>query len=275
MGKYNQRQQEIQMQQQGPATVVSIPPNGGQDMVLTHEQPAPKTSKFKSFFTRSKKAKVVLSERDAEILRKVKARAKLLDTGLNLGFAKIGLDPIIGLVPLAGDAITLMMAMNLIHTAQKADIPKELTSKMLFNVAVDFGCGLVPVLGDFADFLYKGNHRNAKLFEAFLYERAAAEQAAAEAEAASRRNVPTPVPTANPNTNGHTYVNMNGNNNSAPVSGHNQGSRVPNQGNYPPKGNHPPSHGNPNATAAPPHHKSGGLFGSWGSHQPRTATVSS
>lgn len=47
-----------------------------------------------------------------------------------------------GLIPVAGDAITLVMAMNLIRTAQQADIPKELTTKMLFNVAIDFGvCG--------------------------------------------------------------------------------------------------------------------------------------
>ena len=31
------------------------------------------------------------------------------------------------------------MAMRLIHTAQKADIPKELTTRMLINVAIDFG----------------------------------------------------------------------------------------------------------------------------------------
>ena len=52
----------------------------------------------------------------------------------------------IGLVPFAGDAVTLMMAMNLIHTAQKADIPKELTQRMLVNVAIDFGvCGETPL----------------------------------------------------------------------------------------------------------------------------------
>jgi len=90
------------------------------------------------------------------------------------------------------------MAMNLIRTAQQADIPKELTTKMLINVAIDFGAGLVPVLGDIVDFLYKGNHRNAKLFEAFLYERAAQQQGEVEAEEA-RRRLATPAPVATPN----------------------------------------------------------------------------
>ena len=45
--------------------------------------------------------------------------------------------------------------------------------------------GLVPVIGDIADFLFKANARNAKLFEDYLYERAAVRAAEAEAEAAA------------------------------------------------------------------------------------------
>ncbi|KAF9361181.1 hypothetical protein BGX26_005275 [Mortierella sp. AD094] len=158
----------------------------------TRTQPETKTSKFKSFFKREKKVAIVLSERDARILAQVKSRAKLLDTGLNIGCARIGIDPIIGLVPIAGDAVTMALAMQLIYTAQKADIPKSLTQQMIFNVAVDFAIGLIPILGDYGDFLFKCNDRNAKLFEAFLYERAAKEAAEAEAVALARDNIATP-----------------------------------------------------------------------------------
>ncbi|KAF9109319.1 hypothetical protein BGX27_007754 [Mortierella sp. AM989] len=160
----------------------------------TAPQPENKSSKLKSFFKREKKLATVLSERDARVLAQVKGRAKLLDTGLDLGCAKIGLDPIIGLVPIAGDAITMALALQLVHTAQKADIPKSLTQKMLFNVAVDFGLGLIPVLGDYGDFLFKANDRNARIFEEFLYERAAKQ--AAEAESSAARNHVTTPPTA-------------------------------------------------------------------------------
>jgi len=155
-------------------------------VVLVPEVRESQSSRFKSFFTGGKKKnQIVLSARDAEILAQVKKRAKVLDTAINLGFAKFGLDPILGLIPVAGDAITLMIAMRLIHTAQKADIPKSLTQKMLFNVALDFGMGLVPVVGDIADFLFKANQKNAKLFEDFLYERAAQQAAEAERQAAA------------------------------------------------------------------------------------------
>ncbi|KAF9106514.1 hypothetical protein BGX29_009326 [Mortierella sp. GBA35] len=178
----------IRAQQNPPATVVAIPPDRahGQEMVLVPEERKSKGSKFKSFFTGGKKKnKIVLSARDAEILAQVKKRAKVLDTAIDLGVAKIGLDPILGLIPIAGDAITMAIALRLIHTAQKADIPKSLTQKMLFNVALDFGMGLIPLVGDVADFLFKANQRNAILFEEFLYERAAAQAAEAEAAAAA------------------------------------------------------------------------------------------
>ncbi|KAG0001194.1 hypothetical protein BGZ80_007987 [Entomortierella chlamydospora] len=158
----------------------------------TRPQPETKSSKFKSFFKRQKKTTIVLSERDARVLAQVKSRAKLLDTGLNIGCARIGIDPIIGLVPIVGDAVTLLLALQLVYTAQKADIPKSLTHQMMFNVAFDFAVGLIPVLGDYADFLFKCNDKNAKLFEAFLYERAAKEAAEAEAAALARDYVTTP-----------------------------------------------------------------------------------
>ncbi|KAF9307245.1 hypothetical protein BG003_000746 [Podila horticola] len=155
--------------------IVTVPP--------THESTG---SKIKNFFRKDKKTKIVLSEEDARILEQVKRRAKVLDTGVDLGCAKIGLDPIIGLIPVAGDVITLAMALNLVRTAQKADIPRYLVRKMMFNIVIDFGFGLVPVLGDIADFVFKANDRNARLFEEFLYARAA--QDAEDAEAKTKKN---------------------------------------------------------------------------------------
>ncbi|KAG0370511.1 hypothetical protein BGZ54_006026 [Gamsiella multidivaricata] len=191
-------------QQQEQIVVVPPNPSINQDMVLAPLPAEPRGSKFKNFFKRDKKARIVLSERDARILAQVKRRAKILDTGVNLGFARFGLDPIIGLVPVLGDAATMFLALQVVYTAQKADIPKSLTQRMLFNVALDFGIGLVPVLGDIGDFLFKANDKNAKLFEQFLYERAATE--AAEAEAAAARNrvaTPSAAATAAPGTHHH------------------------------------------------------------------------
>ncbi|KAF9166010.1 hypothetical protein DFQ26_008856 [Actinomortierella ambigua] len=130
-------------------------------------------SKIKGFFKRGKKEPIHLTPHEVEILAKVKRRAKALDTAIDLGFAKIGLDPIIGLIPVAGDVVTTAMGLNVVRTAKQADIPDWLVRKMLLNVAIDFGMGFVPVIGDIGDFMFKANARNARLFEEFLYERAA------------------------------------------------------------------------------------------------------
>lgn len=47
---------------------------------------------------------------------------------------------------------------------------------MYLNVMADFAIGLVPLLGDIADALYKANSRNTWLLEDYLVKKAAAEQ---------------------------------------------------------------------------------------------------
>ncbi|KAF9911175.1 hypothetical protein BX616_010646 [Lobosporangium transversale] len=188
------KQQQQQQQQQRPQEfVVTVPPNQDTNQVSIG-------SRIKKFFKADDKKNIMLSQRDSDVLAKVKRRAKVLDTGLDLGVAKIGIDPILGLVPVAGDAITMFLALRLIHTAQEADIPKSLTQRMLLNVAIDFGLGLVPVLGDIGDFLFKANDKNAKLFEEFIYERAAKQAAQQAAAAAAVANLAVPAVASQSNT---------------------------------------------------------------------------
>lgn len=47
-------------------------------------------------------------------------------------------------------------------------LPAALYSRMMFNIMLDFGIGLVPFLGDVADAWFKANTRNAWLLEDYL-----------------------------------------------------------------------------------------------------------
>ena len=58
----------------------------------------------------------------------------------------------------------------------QANLPNELVSKMMFNIGVDFVIGLVPVVGDLMDIMYKCNTKNAILFENYLIQRRRREQ---------------------------------------------------------------------------------------------------
>ncbi|CAG8584093.1 6660_t:CDS:2 [Dentiscutata heterogama] len=114
-----------------------------------------------------------LTEKEARILKKVKKRAEFLDIGLCVCCCfKVGLDPIIGLIPVVGDFMSTFLSLMLIKTAKEVDLPKYVISQMVFNVFIDFMLGLVPVVGDFFDFLYQANIRNAILLENFLVDRA-------------------------------------------------------------------------------------------------------
>ncbi|OBZ87772.1 hypothetical protein A0J61_04173 [Choanephora cucurbitarum] len=114
---------------------------------------------------------LILSERDRQLLHKVKSRAWYLDKGFHCCCFNIGLDGMVGLIPGVGDFIGVALALQLVRTACKADLPKWLIGKMMTNIMIDFMLGLTPIAGDILDILFKCNWRNAMLFEEYLFTR--------------------------------------------------------------------------------------------------------
>lgn len=106
----------------------------------------------------------VTTERRLESLRALK---RLLDEafrvpGTNLRF---GWDPIIGLVPWAGDAVTAVLSVGIMLHAHHMRVPRVVQLRMLFNVAIDLIVGAIPFAGDAADFFWKANTKNFELLE--------------------------------------------------------------------------------------------------------------
>lgn len=84
---------------------------------------------------------------------------------------RFGLQPIIGLVPVLGDLIGFVLTGYVIVQAWLIGAPRPLLRRMVGIAIVDFLIGLVPVVGDLGDALFKANVRNMKLFERYLQER--------------------------------------------------------------------------------------------------------
>jgi hypothetical protein len=63
------------------------------------------------------------------------------------------------------------MAFWVIRTSQKIEggLPVKIMARMYFNIALDFGLGLIPVAGDILDVLFRANTRNAAILESYLY----------------------------------------------------------------------------------------------------------
>ncbi len=78
--------------------------------------------------------------------------------------SRIGLDPIIGLIPFVGDLVTSLVAMWIVLEAARFHLPGIVLVRMILNATFDFFFGLVPFLGDLFDFGFKANTRNLELF---------------------------------------------------------------------------------------------------------------
>ncbi|KAI8344164.1 hypothetical protein BC941DRAFT_407915 [Chlamydoabsidia padenii] len=131
------------------------------------QEEAAKTHK-RQWWKRQEQPDIILSDRDRQVLRAVKRRATYLDKGCSCCCFTFGFDFVIGLIPVIGDAIGLILGLELIKVASKADLPKHLQAQMLVNVIFDFVLGLTPVIGDFLDAVVKCNWRNAMILEDYL-----------------------------------------------------------------------------------------------------------
>lgn len=76
---------------------------------------------------------------------------------------KVGLDAVMGLVPVAGDLVSAALGMYIVWEARRLGMPKWQLARMTVNVGVDTLLGAVPVAGDLFDFVFRSNSRNLKI----------------------------------------------------------------------------------------------------------------
>jgi hypothetical protein len=99
-------------------------------------------------------------------LRHIRAFAQLLDQSIVLpGGYRIGIDPIIGLIPGIGDAIGTVLSFYIVYQAARLGIPKSILLRMCGNVLLEMLVGEIPILGDIFDAVWKANIRNVRLIE--------------------------------------------------------------------------------------------------------------
>jgi hypothetical protein len=77
---------------------------------------------------------------------------------------RIGLDPVIGLVPWVGDLLSAGVGLWLIAEAARFRIPTVVLVRMLLNTLVDLAVGAIPIIGDLFDVVSRSNSRNLALF---------------------------------------------------------------------------------------------------------------
>jgi hypothetical protein len=76
---------------------------------------------------------------------------------------RVGLDPIIGMIPGAGDWVSWGVSVLIFWQAHKLGVPIKVLSQMVWNIGVDLTTGYVPGVGDVFDVMFKANKRNVEL----------------------------------------------------------------------------------------------------------------
>jgi len=111
-------------------------------------------------------------------LRRARALARALDTAIGIPGTRlrIGLDPILGLIPGGGDAVGALLSGYIVLIATRRGVPAPVIWRMLGNIGVDTLFGSVPILGDLFDVAYKSNIKNVELLERHAAQPAAVER---------------------------------------------------------------------------------------------------
>lgn len=93
--------------------------------------------------------------------------AVLLDSAFQVPGTRwrFGLDPIVGLLPGAGDLVTGFFSVMILMHSVRLRIPKVVIARMMVNTGLDLLAGAVPLLGDLFDAGFKANLRNLALLE--------------------------------------------------------------------------------------------------------------
>jgi hypothetical protein len=104
--------------------------------------------------------------RDAASVRaRVTAMEKLLERslvipGINM---PVGLDVLVGLVPVVGEIVTTAMGAYIIWEARNLGMSRWQQARMGANVLFDTAIGAIPLVGDVADLAFRSNTKNLRI----------------------------------------------------------------------------------------------------------------
>lgn len=106
-------------------------------------------------------------------LARINAVARVMDSlfaipGTRL---RLGVDSVLGLVPVAGDVLAQIVSAYLIWEARRLGVSKLTLWRMVGNSLIDTVVGAVPIVGDAFDVAFKANMKNVRLLQRHLEKR--------------------------------------------------------------------------------------------------------
>lgn len=114
-----------------------------------------------------------LPEEERHALERARKVSDLLDEAVTVPGTdyQIGLDPILGVLPISGDAVSAVISLYIVAEAARAGVSLSTLAVMVALVGVDAVVGSVPILGTVFDAVWKANTWNVNLLERELANR--------------------------------------------------------------------------------------------------------
>ena len=104
-------------------------------------------------------------------LAEVDLLAWLMDNSIPIpatGGRRIGMDALIGLVPIVGDIMAGGVGLYIVWRGSRLGVPRIAVMRMLINSVIDIGIGAIPFVGDIFDLWFKANTRNLAVMRGHL-----------------------------------------------------------------------------------------------------------
>jgi hypothetical protein len=112
------------------------------------------------------------AERKRRARERLLTLSRLLDAAVDVPLlrTRVGLDALLGAVPVAGDLLSAAIGLYLVAQARELGASRWLQTRMIGNLVVDAALGVVPIAGDLADIYFKAHLRNLRLLQKELGE---------------------------------------------------------------------------------------------------------
>jgi hypothetical protein len=120
------------------------------------------------------KATVIPDPKGTRDLHGLEHLAWLMDRALKIPGTNIavGLDALLGLLPVGGDFLTGLVQTGIVVVAlYRYRVPRAVAARMAANVLIDVALGALPLVGDAFDIGFKANTRNIRLLQQVQAER--------------------------------------------------------------------------------------------------------
>ena len=116
---------------------------------------------------RTRKPIATASERKELARRRLVALTRLMDEAVHVPVlgTRVGLDALLGIVPLVGDLVSAGIGLYTVAQARELGASRWLQARMIGNLLADAALGAVPLAGDLADVYFKAHRRNMKLLQ--------------------------------------------------------------------------------------------------------------